>query len=80
MPDLLKAAVEGRSQTKLSQAGFTSISEVGLTFDAVYYVLSDDYPLFVKAQQEINYQLLDSFAKEGIKLAYNPTNAIVFST
>lgn len=79
VPDLLKAAVEGRSQTKLSQAGFTSISEVGLTFDAVYYVMSDDYPLFVKTQQEINYQLLDSFAREGIKLAYNPTNAIVFS-
>ena len=46
----------------------------------MYYVMSDDYPLFVKTQQEINYQLLDSFAKEGIKLAYNPTNAIVFST
>ena len=79
VPGLLRAAVESQPQTKLSQAGFTSITEVGLTFDVVYYVMSEDYGVFLKAQQDINSQLLDSFAKEGIKLAYNIANAIAFS-
>ena len=57
----------------LSQLGVFSID-----FEVVYYIKTGDYTKYMDIQQQINYGILDEFAKEKIGLAY-PTQKIFYA-
>jgi small-conductance mechanosensitive channel len=46
-----------------------------LNFEAVYYVTVPDYNTWMDIQEDINLQIFERFAKEGIEFAY-PTQTL----
>jgi small-conductance mechanosensitive channel len=57
----------------LSQLGVFSID-----FEVVYYIKTGDYTKYMDIQQQINYGIIEEFAKEKIGLAY-PTQKIFYA-
>lgn len=64
---------------RLDRVHFTTFADSALLFDVVYYVDSSDYGVYLDAQQEFNYQLMDKFSELGIEFAY-PTQTIYTKT
>lgn len=75
IPDEIKRIVTGFDSVQFDRAHFTSFGAYSLEFELVYFVLSDDYYLFMDRQQSINLEILDTFSKNGIKFAY-PTQVL----
>ncbi|MCK5285702.1 MAG: mechanosensitive ion channel family protein [Candidatus Pacebacteria bacterium] len=61
--------------TRFSRAHFNRFDDSALNFDVVYYMEVDDYQKYMDTQQEINFQILEKFEKEGIEMAY-PTQVL----
>jgi len=60
---------------KADRVHFKSFGDFSLNFEAVYYVDSQDYNLYMDVQEKINLGLSKEFAKEKIEFAY-PTQTI----
>jgi len=72
---LIRQAIEAQRETRFDRAHFKSFGAFSLDFEAVYYVLSPDYNVFMNIQQAINLQLVRSFAEHGIEFAF-PTQTL----
>lgn len=57
------------------RAHFATFGDSALNYEVVYYVESDEYPVFMEAQQQFNFALMDTFAERGIEFAY-PTQTV----
>jgi len=75
IPGILRAAVERRKQTRFDRAHFKEFADSALTFEAVYYVLTPDYNLYMDTQQAINLEIYRRFGEEHIEFAY-PTRTV----
>ena len=75
IPDLIKAEIEKVADVRFDRAHFASYGDSALIFEVVFYVETSDYTTHMDRQQEINYGIMDSFAKEGIEFAY-PTQTL----
>ncbi len=75
VPDIIKNIIVNKEKANFDRAHFKSFGDFSLDFEYVYYVMSSDYNAFMDIQQSINYELFDTFAKEGIEFAY-PTQMI----
>ncbi len=75
IPDEIKKIVSLCDNVQFDRAHFTSFGVYSLEFELVYFILSDDYYLFMDRQQSINLEILDTFSKKGIKFAY-PTQVL----
>ena len=72
---LIQQAIEAQPDTRLDRAHFKGFGAFSLDFEAVYFVLTPDYNIFMNIQQAINLQLVRSFAEHGIKFAF-PTQTL----
>jgi small-conductance mechanosensitive channel len=76
IPAMIRAAVEKRKPVRFDRSHFKSFGAYSLDFETVYFVLSGDYKAYMDVQQEINLELLERFAAEGIDFAY-PTHVAI---
>jgi small-conductance mechanosensitive channel len=80
-------AVDGMVQDIITQikairfdrVHFKAFGDSALIFELVYYVESDDYNMYMDAQEQFNFALLEAFAQAGIDFAY-PTQTIYTQT
>ncbi len=75
IPDMLKSAVEAQENVRFDRSHFKAYGDSALLYEAVYYVLSPDYNVYMDIQQKINFHLLDKFESENIEFAY-PTQTV----
>jgi small-conductance mechanosensitive channel len=69
IPGLIRAIIEAEPDTRFDRAHFKEFGEFALNFEAVFYVLSPDYNLYMDRQQAINLKLFAEFAQRGIQFA-----------
>ena len=72
---LLRSIVAQQKMVRLDRAHFARFDASSLTFEIVYYVLSDDYNSYMDIQQQINLDIVNAFAERNIGLAY-PTQTV----
>ena len=75
IPGLLKAIVEQGGDARFDRAHFVAFNSSSLDFELVYFVPSNDYIQAMEAQQRINLDIVQRFAKEGIEFAF-PTQTL----
>jgi small-conductance mechanosensitive channel len=74
IPERLRAIVEELPQVRFERAhfkgfGFKESGETSLDFEAVYWIETPDYKLFMDRQQAVNLAVLKTLQEEGIGLA-----------
>lgn len=75
IPELIKGIIEGTNDTKFDRAHFKEFGDSSLKFEVVYFVLSQDFNLYMDVQQSINFAIKEEFEKRGIKFAF-PTRTL----
>lgn len=68
--EIIREAITAADRTRVDRVHFKALSTYSLDFEAVYYVLSGDYNLYMDIQQKINFELVERFAREEIAFAY----------
>lgn len=79
IPDIIKAAIEGAESVTFDRAHFLAFSDFSLDYEVVYFVETNDYVVYVDAQQHINLAIKAAFEAEGIEFAY-PTQSLYLNT
>jgi len=75
IPPIITRIVKDIERATLDRVHFYSFGDFSLVFEIVYYVLSNDYNLYMDIQQKINLGIKEAFEQEGIEFAY-PTQTI----
>ncbi|MDR1952273.1 MAG: mechanosensitive ion channel family protein [Elusimicrobiota bacterium] len=75
IPSILKNIVLSVPQTEFARVHFSSFSASSLDFELVFFVLSNNFRIYMDRAQEVNFKILDEFSKRGIGFAF-PTNSI----
>jgi small-conductance mechanosensitive channel len=75
IPGIIREAIEAQPSARFDRAHFKSFAASSLDFEAVYYMLSPDYTLYMDTQQAINLFLVQRFEQLGIEFAY-PTQTL----
>lgn len=75
IPGMIRQAVEENELVRFDRAHFQRFGDFSLIFEAVYYVLSREYNVYMDIQQEVNLRLHERFAARGIDFAY-PTHSL----
>ena len=75
VPSLVDAIIRAHPEVRFDRAHFIAFGDFALLYEVVYFVLSPDYLVYVEAQQQINFEIMDAFAARGIQFAY-PTQTI----
>ena len=75
IPQMIQEAIESQELVRFDRAHFKEFGPSSLNFEAVYWVLSPDYTVYMNIQQAINLALVSRFAQEGIEFAY-PTQTL----
>jgi len=70
IPSLVEKIIRQTNNTTFDRAHFSGYGEFSLDFEVVYLVNSNDYDLYMDAQQQINFQLKQELDRLGIRLAY----------
>lgn len=69
IPVLLRQAIEGRDRVRFERAHFKGLGSTSLDFEAVYWITTADYELFMDRQQEIGLAVLRGLEGEGVEVA-----------
>ncbi len=75
IPDMVREVIERQDGARFDRAHFKEYGAYSLNIEAVYYVLSPEYGVFLDIQQRINLEIHDRFEEEGIEFAF-PTQVI----
>jgi small-conductance mechanosensitive channel len=78
IPERIRGIVEAQKQVRFERAHFKGFGESSLDFEAVYWIASPNYELFMDRQQAVNLALLKTLQEEGIGLAV-PTRSLLLS-
>ena len=78
IPDIIRYIIEKIQLTEIDRIHFSQFGDFSLIFEVVYYVLNDDYNIYMNIQQEINFAIKERFEESGIEMAY-PTQTINIS-
>ncbi|HYX25458.1 MAG TPA: mechanosensitive ion channel family protein [Thermoanaerobaculia bacterium] len=78
LPGRIREIVEAQDQVRFERAHFKGFGESSLDFEAVYWIATPDYDLFMDRQQAVNLALLKTLQAEGIGLAV-PTRSLLLS-
>jgi small-conductance mechanosensitive channel len=73
IPEIVKAIVNAAENVRFDRCHFKNLGAYALEFEYVYFVTTPDFVLHTKAQDSINFGLVEAFAREGIEFAY-PTS------
>lgn len=69
IPGVVRSLVEAQDLTRFERAHFKGFGASSLDFEAVYWILTPDYRLYMDRQQAVNLGLLRAFEGEGIDFA-----------
>jgi small-conductance mechanosensitive channel len=69
--------VEATDDTRFGRTHFVAYGPYSLEFEIVYFVLSDDYNLYLDRVQTINLKIKEAFEMAGIDIAY-PTQVVQY--
>ena len=75
LPGFLREAITAQPEARFDRAHFKSFGESALLFEAVYFVTSPEYGVFMDVQQQINLGVLHRCTEEGIVFAF-PTHTV----
>lgn len=75
VPELVKNIIESAGDTRFDRAHFLSFGDFSLRFEVVYFILSDDFNLYMDRQQSINLKIMELFEHEKIEFAF-PTQTV----
>lgn len=75
IPDMLKEIINEVEHVEFDRCHFSAYRESNLEFEAVYFIDTADYEVYMDIKQAINLSLFNRFAKEKIEFAY-PTRTI----
>jgi len=70
IPSMVTKIIEAQDQARFDRAHFRSFGASALEFEAVYYVLSADYTVYMDVQQDINFAIFRAFEDQGIEFAF----------
>lgn len=76
IPGIVRSAVESQPDTRFDRCHFKAYGAYSLDYEAVYYVLTADYNVYMDVQQAINLTLFSRFQAEAIEFAY-PTQTVL---
>jgi small-conductance mechanosensitive channel len=74
IPSLLKEIITAEPATRFDRAHLAKLGDSALVFEAVYFVLSAEYGVFMDTQQKINLEILKRFQSEHVALAFPTQN------
>jgi small-conductance mechanosensitive channel len=69
IPGMLRAAVEAQPAARFDRAHFKGFGQSSLDFEAVYFLATPEYNVFMDTQQAVLLALMRSLEREGIRLA-----------
>lgn len=74
IPQIIREAVEaqGAKKARFDRAHVTTLGDMGVNFEAVYYIPTSDYYTFMDVQQNVTLSIYKGLEKLGVKLALNP--------
>ncbi len=75
IPGLIKEIIDAVEKTQFDRAHFNEFADSSLDFEIVYFVLSQEYAVYMDVQQEINFGIKEAFDARGIAFAY-PTQTL----
>ena len=75
IPGIIKKIIDDLDGTTFDRAHFKTFGDFSLDFEVVYFVLSQDYAVYMNKQQAINFQLKEAFDNRGIEFAF-PTQTL----
>ncbi len=75
IPALVKDIIDGVENVRFDRAHFKEFGGSSLVFEIVYFVLSQDFDLYMDAQQTINLGIKEAFDARGIEFAF-PTQTL----
>jgi len=78
IPQIVEEIITQIPETTFDRAHFASYADFSLNFEVAYYINNSDYKKYMDIQQEINFQLKESFEKQKIEFAY-PTQTVFLS-
>lgn len=78
IPVLIEDIINNTDNTTFDRAHFAGYSDYSLDFEVVYFINTNDYTIYMDAQQQINLQVKSEFAKYDIEFAY-PTQVNYFN-
>ena len=78
IPFLIEEIINNVENTTFDRAHFSGYGLYSLDFELVYFINSNDYNIYMDAQQQINLKIKSEFAKHNIEFAY-PTQVNYFN-
>lgn len=75
VPEIIESIIKSEKKLRFNRMLFIEFADSALVFELVYYVLSNEYSVYLNLQQEINFKIKERFEKEGINMAY-PTQTV----
>ena len=75
IPGIIKKIIDDLDGATYERAHFKEFADFSLNFEIVYFVLSQDYNVYMERQQEINFLIKEAFDKQGLEFAF-PTQTI----
>ncbi|KAB2846398.1 MAG: mechanosensitive ion channel family protein [Melioribacteraceae bacterium] len=75
IPQKIKEVITEIELTEFDRSHFSTYGDFSINFETVYFILSDDYKVYMDIQQEINLKLFEDFNEKGIEFAY-PTQTL----
>jgi small-conductance mechanosensitive channel len=73
--DMVREIIVRQEQVRFDRVHFKEYGESSLNFEAVYFVRSQDFNLYMDIQQAINLEIFKRFQEERIEFAY-PTRTL----
>jgi small-conductance mechanosensitive channel len=77
IPEIITNILKEITTADLDRVHLKQLGDFSIDFEVVYYIKTGDYNKYMDIQQQINYGILEEFAKEQIELAY-PTQKILY--
>lgn len=75
IPGIIKKIINEVDLAEVDRVHFKEFGDFSLNFEAVYYINSKDYAVYMDTQQEINFKIKKAFEEEGIEMAF-PTQTV----
>ena len=75
IPDVIRAAVESRENTRFDRSHFKAFGDSALLFETVYFMSVPDYPAYMDTQQAINLEIYERFEEMDVEFAF-PTQTL----
>lgn len=75
IPGIIKKIIDEIEGITFDRVHFKEFADSSLNFEIVYYVLSQDYTVYMDKQEEINFTIKEEFDEKGLEFAF-PTQTI----